>query len=152
MIKVGVNFGRRVSEGIKLNKKHAIRIYVREATHTDPRSGETASLIDIAKKLIHGAKNMPARDFLVDSIRENRVEVLDIIKGSMVWRFQGLTADMQYELATQPILYVIKSWLQDGTYYRANAPNAPFTIATKDGDVPLLDSGQLIDNIEAEYV
>ena len=141
-----------ISRGFRINGKHYIRIYIREGVHVNPRTGEIDSTVEIAKKLIFGAENMPARSFLVDSLRENEAEIVDIVRGSMAWRFQGMTAYMQYSSAVGNILAVIKAWLKSGSYYKETAPNAPFTIAQKGHDIPLLDSGALIDAVDGEYV
>lgn len=110
------------------------------------------SMVELAQALYYGTDHMPPRHFFEDAMREREAKISALIRQSMVWRFQGLKAEVQFEYAANAVAEEIRDFLRDGTYYKANEPNAPMTIKEKGGDIPLIDSGQLVASIEGEYV
>lgn len=154
MLSIGAKVikGTSLYKGIRLNSKGHIVVKVREGVHTDPRTGESMSMTELASIQHFGADGVPARPFLEDSVREQWAEISKAIKSSMILRFKGLSAEVQYEFAANDVTYLVRSFLRDGDYYRNTVPNTPKTIETKGNDTPLLDSGQLIESIEAVYV
>lgn len=152
MIKIGIRKGRDVTKGIQLNAKSYVRIYVADGVHTDPKTGERTDMVEMAKALHFGTRKIPPRPFLDDAIRENWPEVRKAITSSMVWRFKGLKADVQFSFAANEIAYIVRQFITDGTYYKSHMPNAVSTIDRKGSDIPLVDSGQLVDHIVGEYV
>lgn len=152
MLKLLVSKGRNITRGLQMNSKGYIRVFVREGMHINPRTGEVNSMVELAKAATFGTATTPPRPFLVDSLRELSKEIDKIVKSSMVWRFKGLTADVQYEFAANDIAHAIRQFIKSGEYYKATQPNASYTIAQKGSDIPLVDSGQLVEHIEAEYV
>lgn len=154
MLSIGAKVikGTSLYKGIQLNRKGHIVVKVREGVHTHWKTGEAMNMLALAEILHFGAYKIPARPFLEDSVREQWAEISKAIKSSMILRFRGLSADVQYEFAANDITYLVRSFLRDGDYYRGVAPNAARTEEEKGHDTPLLDSGQLIDHIEAVYV
>jgi len=152
MLKVMLSKGRDVTRGLQLNSKGYIRIFVADGVHVNLRTGEHTDIVEMAKGLHFGTAKVPPRPFLDDAIRENWEEVSKLIIGSMVWRFRGLKADVQFAFAANDVAHVVRQFITDGSYYKGVAPNAPSTIENKGSDTPLLDSGQLVDHIQGEYV
>jgi len=154
MLSVGAKIvkGTALYKGITLNRKGFIRVKVRDGVHISPRTGESMPMSEVAKLQHFGGEGIPARPFLEDAVREQWGEISKAIKSSMILRFKGLSASAQYEFAANDVTYFVRRFLLDGTYYRAVVPNSPTTIENKGGDTPLLDTGQLINSIEAEYV
>ena len=147
-----VTKGRDVSRGLQLNSKGYIQVFVRDGTHVNPRTGETMSMVELAQALYYGTQYTPPRHFLEDAMREREARISALVKQSMVWRFQGLKATVQYEYAANDVAEEVRKFLREGSYYKANEPNSPVTIKEKGSDIPLIDTGQLVAHIEAEYV
>lgn len=152
MVVVRVNKGKDLATGLKLNSKGYIRVFVREGVHINPDTGEQKSTVEIAKALHFGTADMPARPFLDDAVRMQWKKIKRAVLSSLVWRFKGLTAEVQYEFAANDVANIVRQFIQEGVYYKAVAPNAPFTIQNKGSDTPLIHTGQLLEHIEGEYV
>lgn len=152
MVSIRVKKGRDVTRGLQLNSTGHIRVYVADGVHINPRTGETMSMQELAKAQAFGTANNPPRNFINDALRENLEEVNRIVKSSLVGRFKGLTAEIQYQFAANEIAHLVRNFIRQGTYYKATMPNSPKTIHEKGSDIPLIDSGQLVNHIEAEYV
>lgn len=152
MVSLRVRKGKDVARGLQLSSKGYIRVYVAEGMHISPRNGSMMSMVELAKAMAFGTDKNPPRDFISDAIREEFEEVSNIIKSSLVWRFKGLKAEIQYDFAANEIITLVRDFIRKGEYYRANTPNSQLTIDEKGSDVPLIDSGQLVNHIEAEYV
>ena len=152
MIKIRLSKGRDVTKGIQVSSKGYVRVFVEDGVHTDPKTGARVDMVELAKANHFGTARIPARPFLDDAIRENWPDVKKAITSSMVWRFKGLKADVQFAFAANEIVHIVRQFILDGTYYRSVAPNAQTTIDNKQGDIPLLHTGQLVDHIVGEYV
>jgi len=144
--------GRDVSRGLKINIKGYIRVFVKEGIHTHPRSGETMSMVELARAMHFGTATSPARPFLDDALRERWDRISALVKSSMVWRFKGLTAEVQYSFAANDVAEEVRNFIKEGSYYKSMVPNSKRTIEEKGGDTPLIDSEQLVNSIRAEYV
>lgn len=152
MVSVRVHRGRDVAKGLQLNSKGYIRVYVIDGVHVSPRNGSTMSMVELAKAMAFGTAKNPPRDFINDAVREKLEEINKVVKSSLVWRFKGLTAEVQYGFAANEIAIIVRDFIRQGTYYKATQPNSAKTIEEKGSDIPLLDSGQLVNHIGAEYV
>lgn len=151
MLEVRITKSADVIKGLRVRANGYVELYVREGTHTD-RKGNTMSMTDLASAMTYGSADYPARPFLTDGVRERAAEIIKILKESMVWRFRGLTADVQYEYAANDIAREVRDFVRSGEYYGHVAPNAAYTIEQKGSDTPLVDTGSLVDHIEGRYV
>lgn len=154
MLSIGVTYkkGTSLLRGIRLNSKGFISIGVRGGVHLSPRTGEAMSMTELADMLQFGGADTPPRPFIDDAMRERSEEIAEAVKSSMVLRFKGLTADVQYDFAANDVAYIVRKFVQDGDYYSKNVPNSPATIEAKGSEIPLIDTGQLVQHIEARYV
>ena len=141
---------------ILINPAERIRLFVEHGTHTSP-SGFQMDNVALAHILTYGAFGIPARPFFSDFIREEADLIREILKANIHvapknsrQRKDRVTID--YERASSTILVAFKTWIIEGSYYKAVAPNSEITIAVKGHDTPLVDQGALLNAINAKVV
>ena len=134
-------------------------VYLPYGSHID-KYGRTLDLVWLARLLIVGdsAHNMPPRAFDVD------VKVLDpylqqLLQSSLRIKKiprQGQLPELKIYLDLNHVAdeaaRMVRQWLIDGTYYKVHAPNAPRTIANKGSDVPLVDTGAMVNAITSRVI
>ena len=134
-------------------------VYLPYGTHVN-RQGETHDLVWLARLLIVGnpAHNMPPRAFDVDvDVLRPQLEAL-VRSGVRIKKIprQGYLPEIRISLDLYRIAdeatRMVRQWLIDGTYYKAHAPNAPTTIRIKGSDVPLVDTGAMVNAITSKVV
>ena len=151
MLFTEVKWGRDLEQGLVHNSNGYLRVYVKEGVHID-RKGNTMGMVELANALYFGTANSPPRPFFEDFIEDVEEEIVQIIKDSMVLRFQGVKGEMQYDQAARRISLLFNEWVKDSGYYEQNVPNTDFTIELKMSETPLIDTGMFLENIDCEYV
>lgn len=137
-------------------------LFIPNGAHIDAY-GRSMSLTQLASILVNGTSDghVPPRPFTEDAPRQLRHEVLALLKQYTSFKLKNATdinslgqiyADFSDSELTERITVLVKQWLFDGSYYQATCPNAPKTISNKGSDVPLVDSGQLVNSITAKVV
>ena len=106
----------------------AVKVYIPNGVHIDAY-GRSMSLTRLASILINGNAHIPPRPFGDDAGRVLNAEL------------RQLMIDCSH----------IKNWLFGG-YYCAVVPNAPKTIQHKGFNLPLVETGQLVNSISAKAV
>lgn len=133
-------------------------VLIPNGTHID-RNGRSMSLSELADILVHGTATIPARPFTQDAPKQLRKDVLAVLKDNTSVRIKNakdinslgeIFVDFADGRVTEQVTVLVKQWLMDGTYYQATAPNAPKTIQNKGSNVPLVDTGALVNSITAE--
>ena len=142
------------------NPNERVRLYIEEGTHTNPYTGEQMSRITLANILYYGAKNIPARPFWKDFMREEKEQIDQIMMDACIakrssilqfFRLKKKTVYIDYEHAGPELLQSFRDFLF-GPYYQGAVPNAQFTIDRKGGDLPLVDTHDLVDNVKWKVV
>lgn len=155
-----LNAFKKAHAGYKITvDKSFADVYLPDGLHVN-RQGETHSMAWLARLLIAGnpAHNMPPRAFDVDvDVLRPQLEAL-VRSGLIIKKIprQGQLPEIKISLDLQRIAdeatRMVRQWLIDGTYYRAHAPNAPTTIRIKGSDVPLVDTGLMVNSITNRVV
>ena len=123
--------------------------------------GRSIALSKLVRILVNGNGHIPPRPFTRDAGIQLRHEILAILKEHTEVKLKNTTdpnslgqiyADFTDEAVTLKVTALVKRWLFDGSYYQATCPNAPKTIINKGSDVPLVDSGDLVNSITAKVI
>lgn len=137
----------------------SVRVFIPNGTHIDIY-GRSMSLKKLATILIDGTENIPPRPFISDAQRVLREELQQLMRDSSYIRKQNTRnpnyiADVYIGFDSEALCTkttaLIKNWLFGG-YYCAVVPNAPKTIAHKGFNLPLVETGQLVNSISAKVV
>lgn len=155
-----LNAFKKAHAGYKITvDKSFADVYLPHGSHID-RYGRTLDLVWLARLLIAGdpSHNMPPRAFDVDvDVLRPQLEAL-VRSGVVIKKIprQGQLPEIKISLDLQKIAdeatRMVRQWLIDGTYYKAHAPNAPTTIRIKGSDVPLVDTGLMVNSITNRIV
>jgi len=96
---------------------------------------------DLAEALHDGTAAIPARPFLLQGIGSEMVEIRKAIKEYHEIRMTGKEGNLAKigALAVGAVQRFVR-----GAYYRSKIPNAPSTIRRKGSDLPLIDTGFLM--------
>lgn len=139
----------------------SVKIYVPDGPHIDVY-GRTIAMRTLVALLIRGnpAHNMPPRPFITDAGRVLSDQLRTVMINCSYIKKQNnknpnYVADVYIDfdadaLCTQATA-LIKDWISGG-YYCAVAPNAPKTVRNKGFNLPLVDTGQLVNSISAKVV
>ena len=134
-----------------------LSVIVPNSTHIDLR-GRSLSMSDLAFWLINGTATIPARPFPEDARKQLRKQVYTLLKEHTTVKLKNtkdpnklseIYVDFTDSDLREKLEQLVKWWLLDGSYYKSHVPNAPSTIANKGSDVPLVDTGQLVNSIQA---
>ena len=139
--------------------KQVIEVYIPSGTHIDAY-GRSMSLTRLAAILINGNAHIPPRPFVADAgrvlnaeLRQLMIDCSHIKKQNS--RNPNYIADVYIGFDTERLCTestaLIKNWLFGG-YYCAVVPNAPKTIQHKGFNLPLVETGQLVNSISAKVV
>lgn len=145
-----------MKRSILVNPAERIRLFVEHGTHTSP-SGFQMDNVELAHILTYGAFGIPSRPFFSDFVREEAELIREILKANIHVepRTSGQRKDrvsINYSRASAAVLVAFKTWLAEGSYYKAVAPNSELTIAVKGHDTPLIDQGSLLEAINVKVV
>lgn len=149
----------RLKGGFKIRAaSKRVKIYFPNGTHVNVY-GKSLSMATLVTILCNGNEHIPPRPFLTDAPRQLRHEFIRILKdhtdvmlrnarnandlGEIYMHFDADDVAMK-------VTALIKQWLFDGSYYRARVPNAPKTIRNKGSDVPLVETGTLVNSLSAK--
>lgn len=148
------------------SKMHSgIRATIADSVHID-ENGKEMPMRKLAIFLSAGGKNaqgydVPARPFFQDYMNENKDWLIEqVIKNLEFHKRRTVEHGPRSHLSS---IYVVlhthtlapavrqhfQQWVRSGLYYKANVPNAEYTISKKGSDTPLVDSGQLANSIIA---
>lgn len=137
----------------------AVKVYIPNGTHVDVY-GRSMSLKKLATLLIEGTDNIPPRPFITDAGRVLNEDLRRLMRECSYIKKQNsrnpnYIADVYIgfdtdRLATEATA-LIKDWLFGG-YYCSVVPNAPKTIQHKGFNLPLVETGQLVNSISAKVV
>lgn len=89
-------------------------------------------------------KRIPERSFLRATVDQNQARYIGLIEKTVDRLLDGETPDRSLGL----IGMVVVGDVQRRIRGRINPPNAPYTIAKKKSDVPLIDTGRLRQSID----
>lgn len=137
----------------------AVKVYIPNGAHVDAY-GRSMSLKRLATILIEGTSHIPPRPFITDAGRVLNSELRQLMRECSYIKKQN-TRNPKYvadvyisfdsdRLCTEATT-LIKNWLFGG-YYCAVVPNAPSTIRHKGFNLPLVETGQLVNSISAKVV
>lgn len=101
--------------------------------------------IDVLAKMLHfGTANIPARPFLTDAIRQNLGKIKQAMQEETKKVAEGKKAnwDKVGGMAVGAVVEFVSS-----DYYKSRIPNSKATIEHKGSDMPLIDTHQMIDNV-----
>lgn len=146
---------------LKVASKKVV-LFFPDTAHIDAY-GRSMALSKLVHILVNGSSDghVPPRPFTRDAGIQLRHEVLAILKEHTEVKLKNATdpnslgqiyADFTDEAVTLQVTALVKRWLFDGSYYQATCPNAPKTIINKGSDVPLVDSGDLVNSITAKVI
>lgn len=141
-----------------------IKVHIANTVHVG-ENGESISMIELVSFLMSGGvsqqgRPVPPRPFFSAYASENKEWLLDQVVKNITWH-KRRTADTGHAklwttycvLHTHTLAETVRThfqqWLRSGSYFKRTAPNAPYTIARKGSDVPLVDTGQLVNSIIA---
>lgn len=137
-------------------------IFFPETSHTN-RSGKSIALRELVQILVNGSSDghIPPRPFTREAGIQLRHEIYRILRDYTNVKLKDakdvnslgkIYADFTDEEITTQVTALVKRWLFDGSYYQATVPNAPRTIANKGSDVPLVDSGDMVNSLTAKVI
>jgi hypothetical protein len=151
MLTTEVKWGRDLEKGLVVSSKGYLRLYVRPGTHVD-REGNTMDMIALANALYFGTSESPPRPYFEDFLEDMEEELEELIKSSLVWRFQGVKGEFQYAQVARQVDLLFNEWVKDSGYYEQNMPNTEYTIDKKGSETPLIDTGNFLESVSCEYV
>ena len=137
----------------------AVKVYIPSGAHVDAY-GRSMSLTRLATILINGNAHIPPRPFGDDAGRVLNADLRQLMRECIYIKKQNsrnpnYVADVYISFDTDRLCAestaLIKNWLFGG-YYCAVVPNAPSTIRHKGFNLPLVDTGQLVNSISAKVV
>lgn len=137
----------------------SVKVFIPNGTHIDIY-GRSMSLKKLATILIDGTANIPARPFITDAQRVLHDDLQKLMRECSYIRKQNTrnpnyVADVYINFDSEALCTrtasLIKSWLFGG-YYCAVVPNAEKTIQHKGFNLPLVETGQLVNSISAKVV
>lgn len=137
----------------------AVKVYIPNGVHIDVY-GRSMSLKRLAAILTDGTADIPPRPFITDAARVLNSELRQLMIDCSSLKKQNsrnpnYVADIYVSFDTDRLCTeataLIKNWLFGG-YYCAVVPNAPSTIRHKGFNLPLVDTGQLVNSISAKVV
>lgn len=117
-------------------------------THTVSENGKTYTMSMSLLANIHEfgspSRNIPARPFLIKTLKDNQEKYVDLIK-SNTWKMITRKLDPDVFLARLGMLAVrdVQAYMVNGQF----KPLAEITIARKGSSKPLIDTGQLRQSI-----
>ncbi len=125
--------------------------------------GRSMALSQLVHILVNGSNDghVPPRPFTRDAGIQLHHEVYAILRNYTDIKLKNTTdpnslgqiyVDFTDDAVTLQVTALVKRWLFDGSYYQATCPNAPKTIINKGSDVPLVDSGDLVNSITAKVI
>lgn len=149
----------RLKGGYKIHvASKRVKIYYPNGTHVNVY-GKSLSMSTLVTILCNGNGHIPARPFLTDAPRQLRHEFIKILRehtDALLRNAQNVNdlgeifVNFDADSVSLKITNLIKQWLFDGSYYRAKVPNAPKTIRNKGSDVPLVETGTLVNSLTAK--
>ncbi len=116
---------------------------------------------ELATLLFEGTGSIPPRPALEDYLNEHRAWLKNTIRKyvTIIKRpssSKTYIADVYVDLDTEQLANEVRTdvykWIASGSYYKSVAPNAQSTIRHKGSDVPLVDTGTLLDSLYADTV
>lgn len=110
-------------------------------THTD-KEGNAEETAELAKKLHFGTSEIPARPFLEDALESKQEELLKEIKTQAANAKKG---EANWGKVGAKAMGAVQDFVRS-EYYRSNVPNSPMTIEKKGSDMPLIDTGNLVNS------
>ena len=137
----------------------AVKVYIPNGVHIDVY-GRAMSLKRLATILTEGTAHIPPRPFITDAARVLNSELRQLMIDCSYIKKQNsrnpnYIADVYIAFDTERLCAestaLIKNWLFGG-YYCAVVPNAPKTIQHKGFNLPLVETGQLVNSISAKAV
>jgi hypothetical protein len=125
--------------------------------------GRSMELSKLVRILVNGSSDghVPPRPFTRDAGIQLRHEVYAILRAYTNAKLKNtndpanlgqIYTDFSDEEVSVRVTALVKQWLFDGSYYQATCPNAIKTIQNKGSDVPLVDSGALVNSITAKVI
>ena len=148
----------RLKGGYKLRvvSKH-VKIYVPNGVHksANGKSIGMAKLVDI---LCNGAGKIPPRNFLVDVPKHLRHDVYKYLREYTDVLLRNATSpndlgeiyiNFNSETISIKVTSMVKKCITDG-FYASSVPNAPKTIQNKGFNLPLVETGALVNSITAK--
>lgn len=145
------------SYSIHITKK-LVKVYFPNGTHVNVY-GKSLSMSTLITILCDGNAHIPPRPFMTDTPRLLKQDFLRILRDHVTFILRNarnannlgeVYIDFDAEGVAMKVTALIKQWLFDGSYYRARVPNAPKTIRNKGSDVPLVETGTLVNSLSAK--
>jgi hypothetical protein len=133
-------------------------IYIPSGVHVGAK-GRTIDMDTLVDILCNGNEHIPKRDFKSDAQKQLRKDLIRLLKNKVKINKQNrnnsndlgtVILDFESEELTAEVTSLVKQWLFSGVYYKRVAPNAPKTIQNKGSDVPLVETGMLVNSITAK--
>lgn len=134
-----------------------LQVVVPSYTHVN-RYGRTISSDDLVAILCGGTDTIPARNFIRDANKRLRRDVYALLKEHAKITVLNtdnpndlgvINVDFDTEEVALKVTTLVKDWILYSGYYQTVAPNSPKTITNKGSDIPLVDTGMLLNSITA---
>jgi hypothetical protein len=109
------------------------------------KNGKTVETSELAKELHYGSSRVPSRPFLEEGIESEAEKIKNVIGGELKKETDGGKANWGKVGAVA--VGAVQEFVR-GDYYKNTVPNSPKTIERKGSDKPLIDSGNLISQIQ----
>jgi len=100
----------------------------------------------IAEWLHDGTARIPARPFLLQGILDGKDSLNDAIRDAFALKVRGFKITAALHKIGVLAVGFVQDFVRSG-YYQQHMPNAPSTILRKGSDVPLIDTGFLINSM-----
>lgn len=122
------------------------------------RYGKTLSSEELVSILCGGTDTIPSRNFIRDANKRLRKDVYTLLKEHASIQILNvddsnslgiINVDFDTEEVAMKVTALVKEWILYSGYYQTVAPNSPKTITNKGSDVPLVDTGMLVNSITA---
>lgn len=109
---------------------------------------KTLTLAQLGNILEHGTSRIPARPFLIPAI-QTHAEALRHLNAALLVKV--LHGEMDKKTALGKLGAYGQGLVQQQIRATTEPPNAPSTIRQKGSSHPLIDSGQMVQNVAWEY-
>ena len=139
-ILVGFPSGRQHVPTVHKNSNKEYRTYDQQ----DIRQAEPIDNDELAKMLSYGTADIPARPFLEEGIASKKEELRKEMEKQAEKAINGQNADWS-KVGTMAVGAIYEFVRSD--HYRSTKPNSQKTIKYKGSDLPLIDGGDLVNNV-----
>lgn len=148
----------RLKGGYKLRvaSKH-VKIYIPNGVHVNS-NGKKIGIAELVSILCNGTGKIPPRNFLVDVPKHLRNDIYKYLRQQTDIVLRNTTnpndlgeiyVSFNTEDVSLKVTSMVKKCITDG-FYASSVPNAPRTVQNKGFNLPLVETGSLVNSITAK--